>query len=454
MICTSGVLNHYKITQNKKHMKKVIVTLLLFANWTGLFAQSNKQQFITSDIDNFWAAYDKIITTKDSVQQYEFLNKLYIEKGSDGLKSILELKQYTPKKYLEAINQFPLFWQSIRHNSNESKNVSGNVEIAINKLKAVYPELKRVPIYFTVGVFRTNGTGISDRVLIGSEMALTDKNTKFGELPDYLHYFYINYAKSFETIDLLCAHEYIHTQQKELVQNLLSASLYEGVAEFVSTKVVGKPSNAPAIAFGKQNSKKVKMKFEQDMFIPSRFYDWLWSSNKNSFDVRDLGYYIGYAICERNYEMAKDKKKAIKEMIELDYTNEAQIEKFVDRISFFSSTLKKLNQNHEKLRPRVINIVQFKNGSQNVSPALTQITLNFSASMDKNNRGFDFGPLGESNVLSVKNVIGFSEDGKSFTFEIELKPNKRYQILISNHFCKTNGIPLKPFLVDIKTTDK
>ena len=435
-------------------MKKVIVAIILFTTLTNLFAQNNKQIFVTTDIDNFWTAYDKIITTKDSAAQYGYLNKLYIEKGSAGLKSIMEVKQYTPKKYIDAINQYPLFWKSIRHNINESKNVRGSVQIAINKLKAAYPALKPIPIYFTVGVFRTNGTASNNSILIGSEMALTDKNTIISELPEYLNYFYTRYANSYKTIDLLCVHEYIHSQQKELVQNLLSASLYEGVAEFVSAKVTGKPSNVPAIVFGNKNEEKVKQKFEQDMFIPNRFYDWLWSAGKNSFDVRDLGYYIGYTICERNYAMVKDKKKAIKEMIELDYTNEAQVEEFVDRTKFFSTSLKILNKNFEKLRPRVIKVSQFENGSQNVSADLTKITLIFSEPMDKNNRGFDFGPLGEPNVLSVKNVIGFSEDGKSFTFEIEVKPNQRYQTLITNRFCTTNGIPLKPFLIDITTLGK
>lgn len=71
--------------------------------------------------------------------------------------------------------------------------------------------------------------------------------------------------------------------------------------------------------------------------------------------------------------------------------------------------------------------------------------------MNTNHRGFDFGPLGENNVLRVKNVVGFSEDGKSFTFEVELKPDQKYQSLITNSFRATNGVNLKPYLIDIKT---
>ena len=85
---------------------------------------------------------------------------------------------------------------------------------------------------------------------------------------------------------------------------------------------------------------------------------------------------------------------------------------------------------------------------------LKKITLNFSTAMNKETRGFDFGPLGENNVLKVQNVIGFSEDGKSFTFEVELEPNKQYQSLVTNRFVSLSGIPLKPFLIDFKTAKK
>ena len=71
--------------------------------------------------------------------------------------------------------------------------------------------------------------------------------------------------------------------------------------------------------------------------------------------------------------------------------------------------------------------------------------------MNKDLRGFDFGPLGEEHVLRVHKIIGFSEDGKSFTFEVKLEPDRQYQSLVTNRLVSTNGTPLKPFLIDFKT---
>ena len=432
-------------------MKRIILVITLLSCVGDLYCQILKQKIITSDIENFWIAYDKIISIKDSTLQYKFLETFYINKASKGLKKIIALKNYTNKKYLDAINQYPLFWQSIRQNTNKIPQKVIEIELAVNKLKQIYPQLKNIPIYFTMGVLRTNGTAQGDNLLIGSEMALTDSKVNFSELPEIYHYYYANYSKAFETIDLLCIHEYIHTQQKTIVDNLLCASIYEGIAEFLSTKILEKPSNLPAMEFGKKNKELVRTKFENDIFIRNNMNNWLWGTNRNELKERDLGYYVGYTISEIYFDMASDKNITIKQMIEIDYNNDTQLYSFIDKTHYFSDSIKNLENKFEKSRPTVVSITQFENKSQKVNPKLKIITLNFSDSMNKETRGFDFGPLGEKGVLMVKKIIGFSDDGKSFTYEIELKPNKRYQSLVSNRFLGINGLPLKPFLIDIKT---
>jgi hypothetical protein len=71
--------------------------------------------------------------------------------------------------------------------------------------------------------------------------------------------------------------------------------------------------------------------------------------------------------------------------------------------------------------------------------------------MNPNQRGFEFGPLGEANALMVKKFIGFSEDGKTMTFEVALTGNKKFQIEITDKFRSLDGVPLVPYLIDIKT---
>jgi hypothetical protein len=322
----------------------IFFCLFLFARVAG----AQPITVISSDIDHFWEAYDRIALTRDTTEKMALFQSLYLQCGSEGLRSLMEARRYTASEYLVAFEKYPQFWASIRANTLKTRDQIPQIEKAIGQLKKWYPALQPVPVYLAIGVLRTNGTAKDNRILIGCEMAATDSGVVFGELPQYLHYYYSNYSNSLKTIDLLCVHEYIHTQQKELVEDLLSASLYEGIAEFISCKVTGIPSNVPALAFGKAHEERVKEKFERDMFRPDAFYEWLWSARKNEFDTRDLGYYIGYSIAERYFDRAKNKKKAIRALIELDYQNPKKMERLVDKSGFFSAKISVLRAKNKK----------------------------------------------------------------------------------------------------------
>jgi hypothetical protein len=225
------------------------------------------------------------------------------------------------------------------------------------------------------------------------------------------------------------------------------------VAEFISCKVTNTKSDASAIEFGKENQKIVVDKFVSDLFIITYNYNWIWGENRNELKVRDLGYYIGYEICERYYNLSKDKPKAIKELIELDYTNENEVERIVDITKLLPKTVEELNNDYEKQRPTVIKLSPFDNGRQNVQSGLTKITIIFSDPLIKYNTGLDIGPLGQEYFPKLQPERLFAEDGKSWTIEADLKPNQRYQILVSNNFRKENGARLKPYLIDFTTAD-
>ena len=435
-------------------LKNILLTFVILLSFSKLFSQG-KTNFVTADIDNFWTAYDKITATKDSVQQYDYINRLFIGNGSLGLKAIMQLGRYTDKSYINAINNYPLFWNSIRENTLKAHGIAKDIENDVLKVKMLYPNLKPAKIYFTIGALNRSGTTMDSMVLIGSEIAFGDKKTITTELPKaYTHlrpYFDRN---SLNVLVFLNVHEYIHTQQKTTIGNtLLAQCVLEGVAEFVTIKATKKQSPLPCLKYGKENYEKVREKFATQMFNTSNGF-WLYENADNEFKVRDLGYYVGYAICEKYYTKAKNKIQAIKEMIELDYNNETELKKFVEKSDYFTKIFDSLKMQYDKSRPIVTSIKQFQNGNQNVKPSLKQITLTFSTAMNKEERGFDFGPLGENNVLRVKKVIGFSDDGKSFTFEVELDPKKRYQSIVSDRFETADGVKLKPFLIDFMTGEK
>lgn len=433
-------------------MKKLILFALILGFAASSFAQDFKQKFVATDIDNFWLAYDKILSTKDSAQQYAFLKELYLDRGTEGLIGLIEVRNYSEKDFINWMTQYPNFWKSLRPNTFKVASLYPKIEANIQKLKNAYPELKPATIYFSFGAFKSGGTIQGNSVLIGSELSLADKTTIIDELPAWRQSFYKN-QNPFHELPLVCTHEYIHTQQKEMAENLLSMCLYEGVAEFISCKVTDTKSDAPAIEFGKANQEVVIDKFVSDLFTMTNTYNWMWGENKNELKVRDLGYYIGYEICERYYNLSQDKAKAIKELIELDYTNEKEVERIVDITKLLPNTLEVLYTDYEKKRPKVVSLTPFESGSQSVKPGIILISITFSEEMDTNYRGFDFGPLGENHVYKFRKLIGWSNDNKTITVEVEVEPNKNYQSLVTKRFVNKKGLALKPFLIEFRTTD-
>ena len=90
--------------------------------------------------------------------------------------------------------------------------------------------------------------------------------------------------------------------------------------------------------------------------------------------------------------------------------------------------------------------------SSEVDPNIKQITIEFSEPLNGHNTGVDLGPLGMEHFPKVSRTDRvWSADRKSWTINVDLEPNKHYQILIDNNFRTEDRIPLKPLLIDFKT---
>ena len=327
-----------------------IVCTLLFCG--SVHAQGLNPGFYTADIDHFWVAFDRIRSSKDSAQQYQLLQKIFLDRATPGLKAIMSARNYTAQSYIDAIHRYPKFWASVRPNTLKAKNFAAAIEKNVLQLKLLYPELKPAAIYFTVGALRTGGTTLDGQVLIGSEIALADSLTVSDEFPPAF-----SGLKSFfksnpiNNVVFTNVHEYVHTQQKTTIGNtLLAQCVLEGVAEFLAEKATGLSSTCPAMAYGKDHEARIREVFGAALFSRETGF-WLYSNRPNEFGVRDLGYYVGYIICERYYAGAVDKKQAVKAMIELDYNDEAALMHFVDLSGYFKKPAKVLKEEFELGRP-------------------------------------------------------------------------------------------------------
>ena len=64
------------------------------------------------------------------------------------------------------------------------------------------------------------------------------------------------------------------------------------------------------------------------------YYNWLYNGS-TSKTMGDLGYFMGYTICKSYYRQANNKNKAIKDIINLNYSDRSAIIQFLKESKYF-----------------------------------------------------------------------------------------------------------------------
>lgn len=429
-------------------MKKIISTLIILT----FFNLSNAQKIFTSDINNFWSAYDSIQKTKKN--QSEVIENLFLSKKTDGLKAFMEIKKFGKEDYLTAFEKYPKFWNSIRPNTLIDKKKIKTVNKALAKLKKLYPNNSKVNIYYTIGTLKSGGTTNSENVLLGIEKILGDKNTIVSEFENE------NLQKMFQfsnttTLEQITLHEFVHTFQKDGAINVLSKAIKEGSCDFIAELTLNKKFNSHYLAYGFQNYEKVKSNFKSEMFSEN-FGNWFYNSDVS--ENPDLGYFVGYVISKKYYENTKDQKKAIKDIIELDFDNELDVLQFLEKSKFFDEKInvEQIKSAYKDKQPKVIKILEFENGSQNVKSDLKQIKILFSKPMN-DKISISFSKFGKEH-FPLKNIVGLDETGKTLTLDlVDLKPETEYDFYVTDRGTKSkDGFPFieQEYKISFKTEKK
>lgn len=408
-------------------------------------AQQQKIELVnTTDIDRFWQAYDSIAVTTDSSRQVEIIQRLYVNKGTPGLLAFMKARSYDAGLWAQLIRKYPKFWQSIRPNTLRVKNEVGAINKSIAALKKLYPEMRPAAMYFTIGGLRSGGTTTGDMVLVGAEIATADRYTDASELSDWLKNVFRNQQSN--NLVSLNIHEYIHTQQKgDDGLLLLAQCIKEGSADFIAELVTGQKNNNAYMLYGRAHEQELKDKFKIEMFSGA-MGNWLY--NGSSRPHPDLGYFMGYRICQSYYQHHLTKRQAIKTMVELNWEDEKQIIRFLDESKYYSNPVNKqeLIDIFEKMRPVVASLSPAINGLNDVSPAINELTINFSEPMGEG-YSISLGDGGKEH-FPLSGVAGFSADRKSFKLKMTLQPGKTYDFIVTDRSFKSQaGYPLKNYIV-------
>jgi predicted Zn-dependent protease DUF2268 len=270
----------------------------------------NDAKIITSDIQNFWRAYD--LATPDN--QVEVFEREYLKRGSDGLRDFIKLRITSADALVKTINKNPKYYASIRESTLRVEAMETKMRACFYALKYLYNDAVFPDVYFVIGRMSSGGTTSDRGLLIGTEMHGRTARAPEDELSDW----HKQVLRPIEDVPYIVAHELIHYEQKhgsQLKNSLLYQSLNEGSADFIAELISGGTINPHLHVYGNPKEKQLWEEFKQEM-DGVNFSKWLY----NGFNIKDrpadLGYYMGYKIVESYYNRMKDKRQAIKDILE------------------------------------------------------------------------------------------------------------------------------------------
>lgn len=294
------------------------------------FSTPGEVRFSYSDIINFWKTYD-FSAGKPDTQQQKIYTTNYFGKGSIGLKDFVSDQDFNKREFIKNIDIARGYLDVARQGTLHVSDYQHEILLAMYKLKKIYPRARFPNIYYTIVGFRSGGTVSNRAIVIGTEFwslpKTADTNLKFP------FNWMKNSIRTADNIPFTAAHELLHFQQnrKRVPVSLLGKCLTEGGADFVGQLISGHVNNKYLYEYAADKEKLLWFEFKKDMHTDD-LSKWIYNLGSIKDRPPDLGYYIGYKICESYYNRMKAKKKAIRDIIEMkDYEKFLVLSKYDDR---------------------------------------------------------------------------------------------------------------------------
>jgi hypothetical protein len=267
-------------------------------------------RLITSDIDRFWAAYDRA-TLAGSVSRFVFIRKITWRAPALGF-AILR-RRASRTALATTIVAHPKYYAALRRQTSRVAEFRPQIEQSFQNLKRLYPDAVFPNVYFVVGRLSTGGTVSQAGLLIGIEMYGAAPDTPLDELKGWNRLA----VRPMEPLPFIVAHELIHAQQKSpIAKTLLDWSILEGGADFLGELISDTPPGQPYYDYGDEHEQELWIEFQAQM-DGTDVSNWLSNGDASKDRPADLGYYVGYKIAEVYYQQATDKRQAVRNMLEI-----------------------------------------------------------------------------------------------------------------------------------------
>ena len=272
-------------------------------------------QLVTTDIVNFWRAYDMGATA--SAFQSE-----YLDHASPGLQEFISKRSLTAASVAQMVQSYPRYFTAVRSNMlglATNLVVRDRFAAGNTRLRELYPAAIFPPVTLLVGRFSTGGTTGNSGLLIGSEFYSIDNTTPLDELGSFQR----ANVHSADSLEFVIAHESIHIQQgaagslRGSAGTLLEQAISEGSADFLGELVSGGTINGKIYEWALPREAALWADFKTEM-NGQDVSRWLYNQATATVDrPGDLGYFIGYRISKAYYDAAADKAAAIRDIIQV-----------------------------------------------------------------------------------------------------------------------------------------
>lgn len=304
-------------------------TLFLAFTLSFLFTNhSSDAQIVlhTDDLPRFYQAFDSVMTTTDTAQQARFIQRLYVDKASAGLKQFMVLRGGNTAKWRAFIETDKMALLEKRPWILSVLDQEAEIRKRIRLFKQIYPDFRDGDIYFCVGINNSGGTIDNRTVYIGTEKAASSQPN--WAVPLVLHEFVHTQQWTERNKDRILHDTRLEKEYMESHKQLLGKCLEEGMADFIA-ELVYEQSLAVVhpeghTAFGLKHEQIIWDAFQKEMYADFDLKGgWLYAKREIAGQkVSDLGYFVGHQICKNYYQKAKNKQAALSHMLGLNLTDE------------------------------------------------------------------------------------------------------------------------------------
>ena len=296
---------------NANQMKRIVIAMLVLLPTFGVC--QNGYNIETTDITNFWDAFDDLKSAETKADSIKIIQEEYIDKSTAYFKEFIKARNFTAEEYVELIRRYPKFWRSVRPLTENIVNRKAEIEKVFEQYRSLLPGFEQPDVCFAIGCLRTGGTTTKDLILIGSEIAASNEEVDKSEMSGWLESVIGNTGD----IVSMIAHETVHTQQYNRRRyKLLTGVMTEGIADFFTVELLGLNINKEIFEYGNKHKCELFREFESDLKShPKEYNRWIYQGNKAENRPADLGYFIGYQIAKMYYDKSESKTEALLELL-------------------------------------------------------------------------------------------------------------------------------------------